>query len=68
MYTSPKFESEEAARSTVERLKNQQPLLFGCHGGQLPPVQCVDKTHFGKGSTALQTLCAANLLRSNGSL
>ena len=38
MYTSPKFESEEAAKSQVERLQNQQQPMFGCHGGQLPPV------------------------------
>ena len=29
MYTSPKFESEEAARSQVERLQNQPRLLLG---------------------------------------
>ena len=39
MYTSPNFESEEAARSQVERLQNQQRLLFWCHGRQLSPVQ-----------------------------
>ena len=39
MYTSPKFESEEAAKSQVEHQQNQQRLILGCHCGQLPPVQ-----------------------------
>ena len=39
VYTSLKFESEEAARSQVERLQNQQRPIFRCHGGQLLPVQ-----------------------------
>ena len=39
MYSSPKFESDEAARSQVARLQNQQQPIFRCHGGQLLPVQ-----------------------------
>ena len=59
MYTLSKFESEEAARSQVERLQNQQQLIFWCHGGQLPPVQGAEKTRFAAGSTTPQTLCSA---------
>ena len=29
MYTLPKFELEEAARSQVERLQNQPQMIFG---------------------------------------
>ena len=34
MYTSPKFESEEAARSQVECLQNQPRLILGSDGRQ----------------------------------
>ena len=59
MYASPKFESEEAARSQVERLQNQQRPILGCHGRQLPPVQGVEKMLFGTASAAPQTLRSA---------
>ena len=59
MYTSPKFESEEAARSQVEPLQNQQRPILGCHGGQLPPVHIVEKTNFRTGSTVPQILGSA---------
>ena len=39
MYTSPQFESKEAARSQVKPLQNQQRPILGCHVGQSPPVQ-----------------------------
>ena len=59
MYTSPKFESEEAARSQVEPLQNQQRPILGCHGGQLPPVHRVQKTNFGTESTVPRILGSA---------
>ena len=65
MYTSPRFESEEAARSQVEPLQNQQQHILGCHVGQLPTVQGVEKMYFGTGSTAPQTLHSATGAANN---
>ena len=65
MYTSPKFESEEAARSQVEPLQIQQRPILGCHGGQSPPVQGVGKTRFGTGQTEPQTLRSATEAANN---
>ena len=49
MHIQPKFESEEAARSQVERLENQPRMLFGCHDCRWLSFQKLKKQFWREG-------------------
>ena len=61
MYTSPKFESEEAARSQVEPLQIQPRLILkqdGCRCGGCVPKHCKN-SFFARGLSDPQTMRTA---------
>ena len=59
MCTSPMFESDEAARSQVERLRNQLRLMLGHNVRPWRRFKTLQKQFFSRGLAEPQTMSTA---------